>query len=236
MSLRWQTLLVVCVLALAACRKKSAPEYYQLESNVSILSTRDGDEAWGSDEMGQTLAALKKVDPEAVEGPKAQALVAKIEGERARVAREAAEAEAAAKVPSPPNVRLSERPSSAPPPEPVDAGRPERPYLGMSQGEFKSLFGACMQPEGEQPVPGLGTVVAWSVRGTDAACRKKYGLVDESVRHLYLFQNNQLSAERTEQRTTVILDGGVVLTVLDAGYEEAGRSVLPRIVDLDAGP
>jgi hypothetical protein len=234
--MRLQTLLVVCLLGLGACRKKTAPEYYQLESNVSILSTRDGDDAWGSDEMEQTLAALKKVDPEALEGPKARALISQIETERARVAREAAAAEAARAVPSPPAERFTETKTNAQPvpSEPLDAGKPERPYLGMSQGEFKSLFGACMQLDGELPVPGLGTTTAWSVRNTDSACRKKYGLVDETVRHFYLFQNNQLSAERTEQRTTVTLDAGVIITVLDAG--EAYRTLLPRIVDVDAGP
>jgi hypothetical protein len=242
-TLRVGALVVLAALVLSGCRKKSAPQFYQLESNVTILADRDGDDAWSGDEMSTALAALKAIDPEAVEGPKAQALITKIEGERQRVAREKAEAEAVvAKVVPRPTVRLFDEPkgtggASGASVATPDASVPDRPWGGMSVADFQKHFGRCMTNEGEQAVVGLGQATVFSVKGDDAACRKLYGLPDDgSVRQTFAFRNDQLANQRTESHTRTILDAGPpVYTVVDAGIEQR-LAIFPQIRDVpDAG-
>jgi hypothetical protein len=242
-TLRVGALVVLAGLALSACRKKTAPEYYQLESNASILADRDGDDAWAGDEMSSVLTSLRAIDPEAVEGPKAQALISKIEAQRARVAKDKAEAAAAITNVAPRvTVRLFDDPknaaAAAAAPTP-DASVPDRPWGGMAVADFQKRFGSCMTAEGEKQVPGLGAAMVFAVKNDVPSCRKTYGLPDDgSVRQTYVFRNEQLAAQHTEQRTRTVLDAGPgEYLLVDAG-EEPRLTVIPQIRDVggaDAG-
>ncbi len=243
-TLRVGALVVIAGLALSGCRKKSAPQYYQLESNVTILADRDGDDAWSGDEMTAALTALKAIDPEAVEGPRAQALITRIESERGRVEREKAAATQAAAVVTPrATVRLFDEKNAGAGTDggaagsTPDASVPDRPFGGMALADFQKLFGGCMSAEGEQPVPGLGPAKVFSVKNDDAACRTRYGLPDDgSVKQTYAFKNDQLASQHTESHTRVLLDAGQPeYLVVDAGVEQR-LSILPQIRDVpDAG-
>ncbi len=203
---------VVTALALGGCRKKSAHEFYELESRATILIARDGDEGLMSDEMTSVLAALKVIPTDTVEGPKARALLEKIEADRHEFFQkrlEAERAQAATQAPRPSRDDLAPSPAPAPrveAPEVPDAG-PSMPWGNMTLAEFQQRFGVCMEGAGEKEVPGQGRMTAFEVIKTPT-CIVKYGIPDEETRHFYLFREGRLAAERTEQRVVTFVDAG----------------------------
>lgn len=201
--------LVVVLLCLAAalpgCRKKSAPQFYQLESTWSIMVARDGDDAYQDPVMDQVVTGLEQIPPDAIEGPKASELLAKIAGERARLAAEKAAAEkleAAAATERASLPSLFEPPAAAPAADPaaaraaVDAG-PPRPFSGMTREAFQKAWGDCTEAAGELEVPGLGAMTGFAVQDR-YACRQRLG-VPEDARHVFLFKDGKLKVERTEK-------------------------------------
>src|SRR6185436_1608185 len=76
--------LSVCLL-LSGCRKKSAREYYRLESDYSVLVSRDGDAAYDEPELATIIEGLNAIPADALERPKAEALLATIATETLRV-------------------------------------------------------------------------------------------------------------------------------------------------------
>jgi hypothetical protein len=227
-------MLLLCAgLALSACRKKSAREYYQLESTYSIMVARDGDDAYADPVMDQVLTQLRAIDPATVEGPKAAELAQKIDAERGRLAAEkaAAAAELAAQAAAAANAKslpsLLDAPQNRPPPDAVaavDAG-PGTPYAEMAISEFNKRFGACMDPPAESEVPGLGKTVTFAVKKT-TACATQFKVPDDT-RLLYVFKDGVLRGERTEKKT---------LVMLDAGAPAAAPAPAPVEQPSDAGP
>lgn len=205
--------LLLVGLGLSGCRKKTAHEFYSLESRATILVARDGDDGLLSDEMTEIIAALKAISPDAVEGPKAQELWSKMESDRRLLMRERAAAAAAlagsaAQAPAPPPMEVTRPPEpKAEVPEALDAGRPGRPWANMTLAEFQDHFGTCMDGAGEKDIPGRGRMQAWEVIRTPT-CTIKYGIPNEDTHHLFLFQNGRLAGERTEKRTLTIIDAG----------------------------
>lgn len=230
MSMR--TLVIVLLgasLWLGGCRKKSAPQFYSLESTYSILVARDGDEAYADPAMDEVVQGLKAIAPETVEGPRAAKLLEAIGVERARLAAEQAEVarlDAAGKVPRPqlPSLLSPTRAAT------VDAGRAavdagqSLPWAEMPLHEFNRLFGRCMEPPAETELAGLGKVLSFAVLG-QPTCREQFKVPDDT-RLLYVFKDGVLRGERTERRTVTIQDAGVIseTTVVDGG---APRPWLP---------
>ncbi len=209
-----RTVLVVLVLGLglSGCRKKTAREFYDLESRATILETRDGEEGLLSDEMTGIVTALKAIPPDTVEGPKARELSSNLEANRQRVMKERADAAAAlaqsaaaARLPPPVEVTRPVEPKTEVVGTP-DAG-PARPWANMTLAEFQERFGTCMEGVGEKDIPGKGRMQAWEVIRTPT-CILKYGIANEDTHHFFLFQNGRLAEERTEQRTITIIDAG----------------------------
>jgi hypothetical protein len=201
-------LALVAGLGLSGCRKKSALEFYELESRATILVSRDGEAGLMSEEMGELLAKLKAIPGDTVEGPKASELWAKLEADRQALLQQRAEAAAIAQV------RPADVPYEPPaPPRPAasieakpDAG-PTRPWGNMSLTEFQARFGGCMQAIGDKEVPGRGVLQGWEVLATPT-CMVQYGIPSDDVHHFFLFRDGKLALERTEQRLTTIVDAG----------------------------
>lgn len=193
---------LVALMLAGGCRKKSAPQFYELESTSSILIAREGDDAWESDEMDRVLEGLKAIPTDALEADKVSELIKKIEGERARLKQERASDEAdtkasEAKRPQLPRL-IADVPEDAGSEGEVDAG-PDLPYAEMPISLFNKRFGACMEPvvEGEQP--NLGKVLLFTVRSTDD-CRARFKVPADS-KLTYVFKDGVLRGERTERRT-----------------------------------
>jgi hypothetical protein len=236
------------VAALSGCRKKTAPEFYELEASHSILVARDGDEAYTSEEMDRVLEGLKKIPQDTVEGPRAAALIATINAERQRVEREAREHAAA--------LAAAERPSLPPPestslfaPSPKgpaadtegqDAGppTPTAPWGGMTVAEFQKLFGSCFMAGPPKTIPGHPEGVSFKVND-DPACRAKFGSTDSNTSTFFVFVKDALVGQTSEQKTTIpgkapppgppiYLDGGSFLAIPGAPVPE-GYPVVPGV-------
>ncbi|MEW5740455.1 MAG: hypothetical protein AB1938_16125 [Myxococcota bacterium] len=243
---RLAILVLAVAAALSGCRKKTAPEFYELESSYSIMVARDGDDAYASEEMDRVLEGLKKIPADAVEGPRASSLVTTITTERARVAREAQEREAA--------LAAAEQPSQAPPSgpslfEPIkapapaagadgqDAGAiPTRPWGGMTEAELQKHFGSCFTAGPPKTIPGHPEGSSFRVND-DAACRQKFGSTDPNTSTFLVFVKDALIGQTTEQKTVipgkppppgppVYVDAGSFLAIPGAPVPE-GYPVVP---------
>lgn len=221
--MRRLAILLLGLLAVSGCRKKMAPEFYELESNYSIMVARDGDDAYASPDMDAVLAGLQKIPADTVEGPKAAALVATITAEKARVAREAKEAAdalaAAARPPEPP----APGPSLFPPPpsEPtpaVDAGpgAPPKPYQGMPMEEFQKYYGECFEAGPAKTIPGNPEGVSLRVKDS-RTCRAQYNAVDPRTSVFAVFVNGRFVGQLTENAPVVTEKKGPPLVAVDAG-------------------
>lgn len=216
-----RVLLLLCVLQavlLSGCRKKTAPEFYKLESDQSVLVSRDGDEAWTSAEMSAILAGLQAIPEDAVEKPRAVALAAKIAAERARV--EADRVVVPAK-PPPVDPFAGRIPSREPAPEPapvdpgeqaapalvVDAGPPSQPWPGMDEKSFVTHFGRCFSAGPKATLPDGKPATAY-VLSSSADCQKEFGA--PNTRLSYLFTDKGLWGKSAE--TTQVVDAGTITT------------------------
>lgn len=226
---------LAALVALTGCRKKSAPEYYGWESNHSILVSRDGDEAYSSADMDAVVAGLQAIPADTVEGPKAAALLAKIAAERARIQAEAQEAAApAAKEWVPPTIVASEvKPPTGEAPSVRDAGPPAAPWAGMSTAELIKYFGSCMKAGDKVTVPGLGEAETYVVQKT-GDCEKKYGSNQPDTDTLFLFVKDRLTGQRTQTKTTTIIDAGAYPSIIDAGI--VGGAPAPLLPGMPTPP
>ena len=173
--------LSLCLL-LSGCRKKTAPEFYRLDGDYSVLVSREGDDAYGSPELATIIAGLQAIPSDAVERPRADALLAKIDAEARRVKQERAETTIAA-VPkatvSPDTVyaglqqqRAEEAAATA---AAQDAGAAVlAPFKAMTEAAFVKAFGACFQKGDTVTLPEGGE--AASQRPLDTtACEQRWG-------------------------------------------------------------
>lgn len=209
--------LLLCLLAglLSGCPKKSSPEFYKLEADQSILVARDGDDAWVSPEMTGIVAGLTAIPDNAIEKPRAQALVAKIAAERARVTAERVEPPKGPQVDPfagrlSPSGTTTEVEAVSPPPETTegDAGaEPLAPWARMEEKRFVALFGKCFA-SGPAAVTSDGGAATTQVLATSADCQKRFGAPNGVTS--FLFTDKGLSEKIVE--TTVVIDAGTVTT------------------------
>lgn len=238
-----QKVLVLCVamLAVTGCPRRSAPEFYALESNAGLLVDRGGDDAWLSPEMDAVVTGLQAIPPRALEADRAVALLAKITTERTRLAAERAEKDRLQQ-----EIDARPRPTLAPfvaaPPvptavEPIDAGPPPepKPTPGMPLEAFLKLFGACFKDGPPLEIPGAQKSTSQLVLDTQV-CRKKFGTSEGETS--YLFAEGKFVGTRTAMSSTT-----TTVTVLDAGppppprvTEQVGfRFAGQPAYDVDAG-
>lgn len=215
-----RVLLLLCALEallLSGCRKKTSPEFYQLESQHSVLVSREGDDAYGSDEMAAVISGLQAIPEDAVEKPRAAELATRLLALQARVK---AERELAAKPrPAPVDPFAGREPSPPPAPTPVepepepqadqpDAGPPPvvQPWPGMDEKVFVERYGKCFAAGAKATLPDGQPATSYALNPS-AACQKQFGGTDSRVS--YLFTPKGLWGKATE--TTSVVDAGTVL-------------------------
>lgn len=210
-----RVLLLLCVLEallLSGCRKKTSPEFYQLESQQSVLISREGDDAYVSAEMATVIAGLQAIPEDALEKPRAAELVVKLTAEQARV-----NAERVPFVRPPPSEKspppLPPEPGTqAAPEEPAadqaDAGPPPvvQPWPGMEEKVFLERYATCFTAGAKTTLPDGKPATQYALNpSTD--CQKKYGAKD--TRLSYLFTGKGLWGKASE--TTSVVDAGTLL-------------------------
>jgi len=223
-------LLVGLALLSSGCGKKSSKEFFEAQRRYESLVTQEGEDAYLTVEMKQISEALAVVPTRALEYERAQALVAKITTERARLEQERA---ALARVPTndaPPT--MPPMPPSLLPREvpgvPVDDVPPadEAPTAGMLEALFKEKYRGCVTGPEQVPVEGQGQVPAYKV-GETSACMKKLGVTGPSR---FFFVKGALAGRISSSvtRTTTIIDGGGPSIVPGTSEEYLGVLGAPR--------
>lgn len=198
--------LSLCLL-LSGCRKKTAPEFYRLESDYSVLVTREGDDAYESPELATIVAGLQAISANAAERPRADTLLATIAAETQRVQKERAATAQNAAAPEANADALYAALKRAPTekPEPVaevkepaaeqDAGsQPLEPYRGMSEADFVKTFGGCFQKAGAVTLPDGAKATAQKPLATPACTR--WGSAQ------WVFNDKGLIGQLTQQSET----------------------------------
>ncbi len=171
--------LSVCLL-LSGCRKKSAREYYRLESDYSVLVSRDGDAAYDEPELATIVDGLNAIPTDALERPKAEALLATIAAETLRAHKDR---------PAPPPVaaptgnadalfaglQQQRQDQAAAVAAALDASvKYTEPVKGMSEADFVKAFGDCFEKGENTTLP--DGVLASSQRVKDLTmCQTKWG-------------------------------------------------------------
>lgn len=220
--MRTWLLMVGVLLALTGCGKKSSKEFFAAQVRYESLVSREGDDAFVSDEMKQIAAAFAAVPSNAVEYDRARALIAKIDAERARVeAERAAEAAALAAQTAPVGDSRPSELLSPPPAQPVAAnpntavvnadGPPEG---GLPEAVFMQKYGRCATGPIKQAIDGVGEVPTYKANSTPD-CLKKLGVAEGTS---FFFVKGALAGRVTGSVTTS-------RTTFDAG-----RTVIPQPV------
>lgn len=210
------SLLLLCALTfllVSGCKKKSSPEFYRLESDQSILVSRDGDDAWVSPEMAAIVTGLEGIAENAIEKPRALNLIAKIDAEKSRVLAERTEAPRPPPTANPFAGRQFGEPSPQSEPLPdapadsVDGGLAEvEPWNGMPEPLFVTRYGTCFSP-GKPGVLADGGATSTQVVSSSADCQKRFGGGAGSVT-TFVFTARGLTEKITE--TTQQLDAGTL--------------------------
>lgn len=189
----------------SGCQKQSAPEFYKLESQATILIDGEGDDAWLSAQMEELAAGLQKIPPDAIEGPRAAALLARINAERGRLLALRAKPREVSAVgsPSPSFPSPAAAVASAEPAEPIDAGPASEPMPtpGMPEVDFVKLFGACFTKGA--PLTLQGKQATSQVVTNSTSCVKRFGGGEGQVS--YLFADGKFAGTRTTVRQTTQL-------------------------------
>ena len=186
--MRFVLSLCVVALLLTGCRKKSSPEFYKLEGAQDVLIDQRGDDAYVAPEMASIIAGLAAVPDDALEKPRAQALVTKLVAGAARVKAERTEPPKLPAVDPFPGLAPYVAPVDPPPPAPVeevvDAGEAE-PWAGMDEATFAKRYGTCFSKgpntEVSRGVPATSQVLASSVD-----CQKRLGTPRGTTSYLFV--------------------------------------------------
>ena len=196
---------MVCLLAaVAGCRKKAGPQYYEAQGRFDVVTARMGDDAYQDEEMAAIEALLRSVPANAKEAPRAQALLATIGTEKTRVANEAA----ARARPITPTAAPTVFPAGSTPTQvaivPTTTARDAGfvPQMGMPFDAFMAAYGNCMDQADDVLMPGAQKPArAVSVRRTEP-CFASFGGSAKIVK-LFVFVNDKLvgEASRTEPDT-----------------------------------
>jgi hypothetical protein len=201
-------LVVLVVGGSFGCRKKTAPQYYDLESRYSVAITRDGDDAYSSAEMDGIVAGLSAIAPDTVEGPKAVTVLERIAAARARLAQEKAEAARAIQPTVAPTFDRDPSPTpTAPPAAAPDAGDPAEPTGGMGIEDFRRIFGLCMTDVGPLDSPGTTEKAHGFTNQDSVICRTRLHL-DENSKATYVFTGGRLTERRLERSVLTMVDAG----------------------------
>ena len=213
-----RVLLLLCVLealALSGCRKKTSPEFYKLDSQQSVLLSRDGDDAYLTAEMASVIAGLQAIPEDAVEKDKATALATKLSAEQTRVQAERAVAVAPKPEPVNPFANRESSISAETPPATAegvpdadeDAGPPPvvQPWPGMDEKTFVERYGTCFTAGDKTSLPDGKPATAYLLNGS-AECQKQYGA--PGTRFSYLFTAKGLWGKASE--TTSVVDAGIL--------------------------
>lgn len=234
--------LLVCLVAslvLAGCRKKSNPEFYKLEGAQSVLVTREGDDGWVSPEMDTIVSGLQAIPADALEKPRAEALVATIAAEQARVKRERTPVAPPPAQPDPFAGRTTvtpepqgqeEEPSAPEGGEAVDAGEPAQPWTGMDEKKFLARFGSCFKAGAPITLPTGQPASSYVLLVNKPECQKQFGAPNGVLS--YLFTEKGLWGKATE--TTQIVDGGTV--TLPAPPQPPPPAPQPPIITTPGAP
>jgi len=179
--------LSVCLL-LSGCRKKSAREYYRLESDYSVLVSRDGDAAYNEPELTTIVEGLKAIPEEALERPKAEALLATIATETARVRKE----------------------NPAPAPVEVPKGNAEALYAGLQQARQEQADAVAAAADAAvkytEPVKGM----------SEADFVKTWGDCFEKGENVTLPDGRAAASQRVRDLTMCQAKWGNAMWVFDA--------------------
>lgn len=220
-------LLAGSVLSLASCRKQSSEAFHRLDAEQSVLISRDGDDAYVSNEMDVIIAGLNGVPENALEKDRAVALSGKLRAEQRRVREERTPAVVKAAPPQPaePLRNLSPpepvAPVTPPPPPDEDAGPPTAPFAGMEEKAFLALFGRCFSAGEATPGPdGRPAKTQVVVDGSD--CLKKFGRPG-ATRTLYVFVDGRFQLVRTQ---TLVDAGTPAAPPRPASAADAGERVM----------
>lgn len=208
-------LALLSVTTLGGC-KKSSKEYFEAQRRFDSLTAQEGDDAYLLPEMEEVSQMLSAVPTRAFEYDRAQALLARISTEKARIAQERASA-AGVKPAGEPEAPDFRRPAVALPSaaavDPFDGGEPELvPTGGMPEALFKEQFGDCVSGPQTIKVDGQGEVPAYQVNETPP-CFKRLR-VDGPSR--FFFVNGALAGRLSSTKTVTrtIIDGGAGGTVV----------------------
>lgn len=219
--------LVCLLLATSGCRRKSAPEFYQLEKTYSVLVAREGDDAYATAEMAAVVEGLKALPQDALERPRADSLLASILKESARVAELHAPATKPSSLPTAPAPEPMAQPTPQPAPaeekKEVDAGAPaDEPKAGMSEALFLERFGSCFSAGPPLELPKEGAASAHIVKD-NPECQKRFGAA--GVVTSYVFVKGSLWGKGTDSTATT----SSVVSAPDAAVRAPPKPV-------DAGP
>jgi len=212
--MRWFLLIAaIAAVALSGCRKKSSPEFYDAQTEYTGLVDRLGDDAYTDDEMDHVKQLLGVVPPDALEAGDAKKLLAEIESNTNRVlAAQGATAKPGPSVPGeapplPPDTPAAGTAVGSAAGAQADGGSQVRPHAGMTEDEFKQLFGDCVASAGEASMPGISDKgAAWAVNDDDA-CRQKLGAAPGTS---YVFVKGTLRGmmQRSLTETREAVDAG----------------------------
>ena len=214
-----RTLVAVLIVGLAllssGCGKKSSKEYFEAQRRYESMITQEGEDAYLTVEMKQISDALAAVPSRALEYERAQALVAKISKERARLEQERAAVakvltnDAPAVMPNIPPSILTKQEARGGVLEEADAGAgagDEAPTAGMLEALFKEKYRSCISGPEQLPIEGQGLVPAYKI-DESSACMKKLG-VSAPTKFFFIKGGLAGRVSSTVTRTTTIIDGG----------------------------
>lgn len=198
--MRGLALMIVCLVAATACRKKSSPQFFDAQGRYAVISAKLGDDAYDDPELSEIETMLRDVPAQAKEYEQAQALLTTIGAEKARVrAEKAALAQPVVAAPEPlfPPAPPREVPAAEEGKPTVDAGF--SPHIGMSIDAFLAAYSACMSATEDVLMPGAKQPgQAFAVRKTKV-CLDQFGGTEKFTR-LFVFVDRKLAGEasRTE--------------------------------------
>jgi hypothetical protein len=228
--------LILC-LSLSGCKKKSAPEFFKLQSQYASLVANYGDDAYTMEELNAVESGLKAIGDDKLESPRAQALLVELGAEKARVMAAVAALEASKRAAR--DTAAAWQPPSAFPSTPVaavnsapnDAGLPTLPWPQMSETDFKKIFGNCMKSLGKQAIGSLGEGTVYSV-DTRSDCQKKYG-TSADLEKRFLFFKEKLVGDQNVSTTRTVIDAGSTTTIIKGTPVPVGDAV-PQVFGIPA--
>lgn len=222
------TVLLVVVLGLAGCGKKTWEPYYELERRAHEVIEVGGSEPMLTPEVDQLISALRSAPPKSIERDKALALALSLETLQISARKKIAATDENMKPhpvdtpfpPAPvPTVAVAGSVPSMPEAAPVavDAG-PLPPTAGMSESEFLATWSRCFSPGGT--VGFDGGSASLQVASNEGDCGVRFGAPNTRVS--FIFIDGKLWGRRAEPMIEVqATDAGQIGTQPEDGTPRA---------------